>query len=99
MHFVVKQKQRQLLSSKNVSQQDATAVLNEQLQIKNSIDTQIQTISQLHANFFLPPSDLTKVYYLHQELQVQLKQLELLYRELNQDTSWYGQKNITRNGI
>lgn len=93
---LLKQKQRQLLSSKAVSQQDATAILNEQLQIKNSIDTQIQTISQLHANFILPPADLTKVYYLHQELQVQLKQLELLYRELNQDTSCYAALVIVR---
>lgn len=45
---------------------------------------------QLYKTVILDPPDLQKLYWLQQDLEIQLKQLELLIKELGQITQHPG---------
>jgi hypothetical protein len=77
---LMKQQQRGVLNQS--TPQAFVALETEQKLLKNQIDEQLKALQQIYCKFLLSPQDLHSVYQLHSELQLQLKQLELLYVEL-----------------
>lgn len=57
---------------------------NEQRILKDRIESELRTLHQLYENVILEPSDLQKLFFLKQDLEIQFKQLELLILESQQ---------------
>eukprot|EP00028_Trichosphaerium_sp_Am-I-7-wt_P000889 CAMPEP_0168524560 /NCGR_PEP_ID=MMETSP0405-20121227/10731_1 /TAXON_ID=498012 /ORGANISM="Trichosphaerium sp, Strain Am-I-7 wt" /LENGTH=556 /DNA_ID=CAMNT_0008546807 /DNA_START=69 /DNA_END=1739 /DNA_ORIENTATION=+ len=64
------------------SQQGYDSMLALQHRLKSQIDQELQKLQVLNRDIILSPRDLQMLFNLHQDLQIQLKQLELLYHEL-----------------
>lgn len=76
------QNQKQFLQSPN--NQGYTALSTEQKQLKEQIEMELRALNQCFDQVIMEPPDLQKLYWLRQDLEIQLKQLELLIMELNQ---------------
>jgi hypothetical protein len=61
-------------------------ISNEQNQLKSQIESELQTLQSLYDTVILDPPDLQKLLWLKQDLEVQMKQLELLIWEMRQLT-------------
>jgi hypothetical protein len=95
----VKQHQRAVLIQP--TPQSFAALENEQKLLKTQIDEELKALQQIYCKFLLSPQDLHSVYQLYSDLQLQLKQLELLYVELQllvnpTQTPWYDVLHITK---
>ncbi len=60
------------------------ALFNEQKTLKEHLESELKALQQLFDQVILEPPDLQRLFWLRQDLEVQLKQLELLIAELNQ---------------
>jgi Sec7-like guanine-nucleotide exchange factor len=76
------QTQKQLMNSPQLEAYNQ--LLLEQRQFKEQIDSILNSLTQLYRTVILEPPELQKVYTLRHEINIQLKQLELLTAELQQ---------------
>lgn len=63
-------------------QQAFQSILQDQANIKERIEKELNALQELNQTRILSPEELHRLYVLHQELQLQFRQLELYYYEL-----------------
>lgn len=70
-------------------------------QVKGAVDGKLKSLQIINQRVILTPGQFQQLIALHQDLQIQLKQLELLYHELQALTNvnynpWYGRHCLFR---
>lgn len=73
---------QQSTNSQQISQQ-FQPLANEQKELKDHIESEIKALIECYDRVILEPPDLQKLLWLKQDLEIQLKQTELLMVELN----------------
>jgi hypothetical protein len=66
----------------SLMQQAFQSILQDQANIKERIEKELNALQELNQTRILAPEELHRLYVLHQELQLQFRQLELYYYEL-----------------
>ena len=79
---MMRQKQKNLFQNPTVEVYQQLS--NEQKELKEKLDYEIKSVNILFQQTLLQPGELHRVEYLKDQFQLQLKQLELYYYELEQ---------------